>query len=75
MVMIETFRLDPLTLQRVLDKALERARNFGEAAADRMAEQSHERLPISEEFAAIRALTPPGPQEDSVALIRALRDE
>jgi hypothetical protein len=74
MVLIDASQLDKRTIRRVLDEALQRARSLRAPTTASEAE-AVERLPVSEEFAAIRALTPPGLQEDSVALIRALRDE
>lgn len=75
MTIIEISRLDTPTLHRLLQRALDRADSIREQL-DRRAERAlEETTPISNEFAAIRALTPPVEQEDSVAIIRALRDE
>jgi len=75
MVVVEASRLDGVTLQQVLAKVRRAAENARRAQDWTMLANRPEHLPISKEFAAIRALTPPGPQEDSVDIIRALRDE
>lgn len=75
MVLIDASRLDKRTIRRVLDEALRRAQSMRAPIVAGGEAETAGRLPVSEEFAAIRALTPPGPQEDSVALVRALRDE
>lgn len=73
MIVIDAKDLNGPDLTQLLDRVSARA-------ADSRRVRSHKPVPALQSFDIdeldrIRAMTPPGPQEDSVAMIRALRDE
>ncbi len=73
MIVIDAKDLNGQALTQLLDRVSARA-----AASARVRVQKPVIAPQSfdlDELDRIRAMTPPGPQEDSVAMIRALRDE
>ncbi len=75
MMRLDASSLDEATLRAFLESVSERASRVRLARPVVKPDSAEPRLPLIAELDAIRAMTPPGPQEDSVAMIRALRDE
>lgn len=73
MIVIDAKDLNGPALTQLLDRVSARAAASGSGRLEKpvAALQSFD----LDEIDRIRAMTPPGPQEDSVAMIRALRDE
>jgi hypothetical protein len=73
MIVIDAKDLNGPALTQLLDRVSARAAASNKA---RLKGPALAPQPFNlDELDRIRAMTPPGPQEDSVAMIRALRDE
>jgi DNA-binding Lrp family transcriptional regulator len=66
--------LDEELLNRLERQAQARSQTVAELARDLLGRAMPARSEVSTELARIRAMIPPGDQEDSVAIIRRLRD-
>ncbi len=75
MMRLDASSLNEATLRAFLESVSERASRVRLARHVAKPDRTEPKLPLMAELDAIRAMTPPGPQEDSVAMIRALRVE